>query len=164
MSAVCTILFSILAYVFIVFISQLLASCTVKKLLKKITETAEYLASQKQYKNSNIGLDLVNLKTAQAKREKLGFITKTVGVAEFTVFSFLTILLIQNYQTDILEGIKIFSTFIGSWLAIKTLGNYQQWSGPILGRACFYTFIIGTFINIIFAILLGFILFGISLI
>jgi hypothetical protein len=60
-----------------------------------------------------------------------------------------------KYRTDFYEIIKTLSLVISGWVALKIFGNFQQWSGAVFGRATFYSFLIGTFLNIGSAILIG---------
>ena len=89
------------------------------------------------------------------RTKRLGYITHIVGVAEILFFGILVVLLIKNNETLLVSG-GYFLRVFGSLLAIKTAINYDQWSHPIAGKAYLYISIIGTFVNIIFAIFLGF--------
>jgi hypothetical protein len=155
---------SIIFFLAITLISQLVASKVVGKFSNKILETAEDLKiknlENEKYKEA-LDKEFSSLGDIEDKKKRLGFITIIIGVGEVIIFSLLTLFLIKN-SLDFLGGAKYFFSFLGGWLAIKTLGNYQQWAGPIFGRACFYTFFIGTFLNILFSVVLGFLLFYIS--
>lgn len=80
-------------------------------------------------------------------------ITKFVGLLEISIFSISTIIFFR--QESYIPGIEFLVKLVGGWLAIKVIGNYKQWEGSFLGRAIFYNFILGTFINIILGILMG---------
>ena len=88
------------------------------------------------------------------KRRKLGFITKIIGYLEMAGFAYLTILLLISNK-NLLEISQTLGIAISSWIALKIFGSYQQWSGPVFGRATFYTFLIGSIANIAGAIMIG---------
>lgn len=147
-----------IAYILII---QLLVGRVVNNFYDKVAETAIELQKKKntdegriKYKESGIDKEADDIKMIKEKKKELGFITITVGIFEILGFGFLTVLLLGKYIYA--EVFIALFKYIGGWIAIKALGNYGQWSGAILGRACFYIFIIGTFLNIISAILLGF--------
>jgi|SRR3989344_3415205 len=72
------------------------------------------------------------------RAKELGFITKTIGVIEIFFFTFLF------YLTEPMN----FLAALGVWIGIKTAVDYDQWSHPIVGKAYFYTSLLGTFLNI----------------
>ncbi len=96
---------------------------------------------------------LISLKFDRQDNEPIRKIVKIIGFFEIIIFGLLSLILLNN------DGGLIFSqnllTIIGAWLGIKVIGNYQQWSDPILGRAVFYVFLIGTLVNIFAGIILG---------
>jgi hypothetical protein len=139
-------------------ISQLFISFIVKRIFNQIVDVSQKLKDKNEYKESDIRKEAANLDVVKAKKRKLGFITCIIGTGELLVFGSLVAILIENYQFNFLDKVGIFFKFLGVWVGIKTLGNYQQWAGAIFGRACFYLFIIGTLLNILFAIGFGMIL------
>lgn len=150
----------IICIVYTISAAQFLVRKIVGLLMDKITKVGEELeneAKEKDYYNdSSLKKELADLKFIKIKRERLGFITIIIGIIEIIAFGFLNFLLIHKYDTYLSYDITFgFLKFFGAWMAIKTLGNYGQWAGSVLGRACFYAFIIGTFLNILFGFLLG---------
>jgi len=75
-------------------------------------------------------------------------------------FAGINYVLLENSAT-LFDAEKQLLTTLGAWLAIKTVGSYQNWGDPRLGRATYYRFLIGTLLNIVFGIVLGFIFFKI---
>lgn len=108
-------------------------------------------------RNSNLSdfyQESTNLFLIKKKKEKLNFITTIIGVIEIALFGGLAFILVQkNYS--FYEIFNTLTTFAGGWIALKVIGNYQQWSGAVFGRACFYIFFMGTIFNIVIAILIG---------
>ncbi|MCL5960387.1 MAG: hypothetical protein M1358_13950 [Chloroflexi bacterium] len=137
-------------------ISQRIVKFVVDKLFDCVVATAKDLATKQEYEKSTLAQETANLEPIRAKRKDLGFITTVIGVGEAVVFGSFTLLLAHKYRADFFIEITTLLQSIVLWVGVKTLGNYGQWSGAVLGRACFYTFLVGTFINIVFAILLGF--------
>jgi small-conductance mechanosensitive channel len=128
--------------------------------MDRITISGEELIKEEKTKecldDSTITKEVANLKFIKIKKEKLGFITKIIGVIEIALFAFLVILLIKKYNNQFSNGLIFdYVKLFGGWIAIKTLGNYGQWSGAVLGRACFYVFLLGTLLNVFFGLLLG---------
>jgi hypothetical protein len=154
--------FIIIIFLFFAFISQKITACCVNFLFDRIYKTSQKLKKQiaesKEKNDSSIFVEADNIATIKEKKKDLGLITKIVGITEMFIFGVLTAILLENYYSDTNNFVNltgIFLKFLGAWVGLKTLGNYQQWGGAIFGRACFYTFIIGTFISIIFGILFG---------
>lgn len=104
--------------------------------------------------NCQLKQEIDNLNIFKVKREKLFFITKTVSFIEFFAF-FIAIVIFKSHHISNFEVFLSISKFAGAWFAIKSVGSYGQWSGSILGRATFYTFLLGTIMNIGIAVLLG---------
>lgn len=89
------------------------------------------------------------------KKRELNFITTIIGAAEILIFAGLTILVIKTPNLDILEGVNEVGKFSGAWIALKIIGGYRPWTGAVFGRAYFYVFLIGSILNIMFAIIIG---------
>lgn len=139
-------------------VSQKITKSVVKWLFGKILKTAINLAETKnELHKKAVAKERPSLLAVAAKKKELGFITHIIGVAELIIFAILMVLLIHEELT-FLELISSFLKFVGAWIGIKTLGSYNQWAGAIFGRACFYLFLIGTLLNIIFAVLMGMVL------
>lgn len=92
------------------------------------------------------------------RADRLGYLTRIVGVGELLFFATLTVLLLKNNLT-VVGGGDIFFKFFGGWLAIKTLTNYDQWSHVIAGKAYLYISLFGTFMSIFLSFLLGYIIY-----
>ena len=113
------------------------------------------IKDEEHKENNELRKEVSNLRTVKDKKELLGFITIVISLIEVIIFSFLLIFLKKEYGQDTFEIVSSFSKFFGVWVVVKTIGNFGQWSGPNLGRASFYVFLIGTLLNIASAILLG---------
>lgn len=138
---------------------QLVVGYLVGRLYKSIKITAIELTEAQENQIASIHKESVDLNTIEEKRKKLGFITIIVSLIEMAFFMLLTIFFLNHYGFKFFEIVPEFSKFLVGWIAIKVIGNYGQWSGPILGRATYYTFLIGTFLNIMLATFLAFMLF-----
>ena len=89
-------------------------------------------------------------KLFQVKKIHLGYITKIIGYFESFFFIIVTAVILFNGL-----GVEMLPTIAGGWIALKIFGNFQQWSGVVLGRATFYIFLIGSLVNIILSAGLG---------
>ncbi|MHB0977844.1 MAG: hypothetical protein ACYC1K_00310 [Minisyncoccota bacterium] len=133
-----------------------------KKLYKKVEATIEEIEKDNHLdpkEKKCLEDESVPFRLVKKKRKKLWPITTAVSLIELTIFSSLTVLLFCQDGLDVFQKVKIISITISGWLALKIFGNFQQWSGPVFGRANFYIFLIGSFANIGGAIVLG-LLFG----
>jgi len=146
----------ILISIFWLILSQICARFVTGSLLNKIKSTLKELVKKEELKPNSLDDDLSNLKIIEEKKKSLSFITIIIGIIEFIIFCLISIFIILKNLNNFLDMPVPFVQVLGGWLAIKTIGNYNQWSSPILGRAYFYTFFIGTMVNIIFATILGF--------
>ncbi len=145
---------------------QKLVACVVGRLNKKIKGSFKRLKKYISDSKTNIEElkisgekfkeEIGNFLLLEKKKEELGIITCIIGWLEILLFVFLTIALVKIDNILFVEKFKILSTIIMGWIALKIFGNYYQWSGTILGRSTFYIFLIGTIINILGAILIGF--------
>jgi hypothetical protein len=155
-------------YIFLLFIAILSligAQCIVQKIVRcifdKIRDSIPYIKdktkNEEWYEKSDFEKESANLYFIDVKKEKLSFITKIISYLELITFALATFLLLNNLNNNspiLIDLVK----FAGAWIAIKTIGSYNQWSGAIFGRAYFYTFFIGSILNIILAISIGYIL------
>ena len=93
----------------------------------------------------------------QIKKGSLGFLTQIIGYLEIFIFIILTFALLK-YDPNLFNfhTMKVLGITISTWMGLKIFGNYQQWSGPVFGRALFYTFLIGSLANIAGGIILGY--------
>ncbi len=98
---------------------------------------------------------LANFDAFQSFRQSTQAITTVVGRIEFMYFFLLTLIAFQPMLGA--NKPETLLTLAGFWLAAKYVGNFGQWSDPIVGRAQFYTFLIGTTANVALAILLAFV-------
>jgi hypothetical protein len=92
------------------------------------------------------------------KKQELYIITKIIGYFEFFLF-FTSTLILFSLQAKGLDILQTLGVLISGWLAIKIFGSYQQWSGPVFGRATFYVFLTGSLLNILFAVISPIIIF-----
>ena len=140
------------------YIAQKITRVVIRCLNKEIKDAIPKL---KEYsRNQNLtctGLDKeVNIfyLLEDKKKEELGFITRIIGWFEAIVFATLAIIIINNSAKNVLDIIKFLGIAASGWIALKIFGNYQQWSGAILGRSVFYIFLIGSIINILVAVVM----------
>lgn len=148
----------IIISIYFLIIEQELVRNLIEKLFNRILKTGEEL-TRKYPENNSLLSEVLNLKAFDATKEGLKLITRLIGALELVIFSFLAFHLINKIpvlDTDsLISTSSSFLKFFGAWLAIKTIGNYGQWSGQVFGRACFYNFFLGTIANIIGAIFLS---------
>jgi len=122
----------------------------------------EYLPEfNKKYKNGQemakaFLKESYNFELIQKKKDTVGYITILIGSFEILFFGALTILLLRYLGGSVLSIFREITIFAGGWIALKIFGGYQQWSGAVLGRAYFYTFLLGSIINIITAVVIGY--------
>jgi len=154
-------------FVVSVIISQLCTGKVVKCIKRTIKKSSEdlliNLETSNEFKNAEKAKDLIrlgiyNMKADDKLKERLNFLTQIIGLIEFIIFGFLTIYLFNNEQI-IFEKIKFFLIVFAGWFGLKAFGNYQQWGHEIFGRALFYNFLIGTLINIFFAVMFGLVIY-----
>jgi hypothetical protein len=122
---------------------------------------AERLAKEAEangYRADDFKRELANFYVIKQKRKKLWLFAATIGAFETIVFSCLTVLYLNKFGLDPLRTVVIMIQFGAGWVAMKTFGNYQQWSGAVFGRLFFYIFIIGSILNIGLAVVLGYLL------
>jgi len=140
----------------------------VRKIIKQINKKIEISMKKVEKYATKENLNLKNLKENEIepfllikiKKEDLGFLTKIIGYLEIFIFFILTFLLLQhNFVLSNLDTIKIIGIVISGWIGLKILGNYQQWSSPVFGRALFYNFFISSLVNITGGIIFGYIFF-----
>jgi len=130
------------------------ASDSIYNFIQEIEEKEEKKFKEKKFNFNNFYIESTASMLLK-KREGADF-TPIIGSLEFIIFAGLTYLLIKNnYGGSFLEIIKILATFVSGWIALKIFGSYQQWKGTILGRSCFYIFLIGSVLNIALVIFLG---------
>jgi hypothetical protein len=124
---------------------------------KHIETVAEKIA--KKFPNSKVILtEQGNIRAINLKKAELFYITKIIAHFEFFIFGVATFFLLKPDEQHLQNSILSLLTIIAGWMAIKIFGNYGQWSGPILGRATYYLFLLGSFSNIGVGILFGYIL------
>lgn len=127
--------------------------CTMDKM-----EKSESLKQGNRYYKDLIEKEVHPFLLLREKREGLGFITRLIGWFEIVLFAGLLVLILQfpsNISSPV-DVVKILGGAFAGWLAIKVVGSYGQWSGPVFGRATFYLFLIGSIANFVGAILIGF--------
>lgn len=139
------------------FVVGKLVSFLFKKIIDSINSIEKGTKNKKWYKDSDFQKESANLFFIEDKKKHVGFITKIIGYIELVAFAGLMFLLFRLYNYNIQEVLIVSVKFIGGWLAIKTIGNYQQWSGGIFGRAYFYIFFIGSIMNIMLGIIIGYV-------
>ena len=127
------------------------AICSLNNQVKKFIKLQK--DNEKFAKSSSFQIEVQNFELLHIKKEYLGFITKIIGYFESIFFIILTVI---TFQYSTLNYSFIFSV-AGVWIGLKIFGSYQQWSGVVLGRATFYIFLIGSILNIMGSIMLGFI-------
>src|SRR3989344_5010120 len=115
-------------------LSQVFSRNIVRILFDKIFTATEKLYEKKEFKKI-IKDELLNLKAVKEKKNYLSSITTTIGVIEFLAFYFGSLLILLSVTTAIEKDFFLIPThlakILGAWLAIKTIGNYNQWSSPI---------------------------------
>ena len=92
------------------------------------------------------------------RTKRLRYFSQIIGYSEVIFFAGLVVILMAH-DMNLIKGGDYFLKIFGGWLAIKTVSNYDQWSHVIAGKAYFYISIFGTFLNIIFAIFIGYLFF-----
>ncbi len=115
-------------------------------------------AGRKGYNTEDFKKELANFYVIRQKRKKLWIFTTIVGALETIVFSGLALLYLKKFGVDPFETVVTMLKFTAGWIAMKTFGNYQQWSGAVFGRLFFYIFIIGSILNIGLAIVAGYLI------
>lgn len=140
--------------IFVALALQPVIAWVVSGLQRKIQDSMDDLA--KNFENSEMVKNFIDneripFSLVGLKRRSLGFITKIVGVIEFLIVFWITVLTVRG-DAGFPNGITLIAATISGWLAIKVIGSYQQWSGPIWGRATFYVFLIGSILNFALAI------------
>jgi hypothetical protein len=131
--------------------AQYLAGLFTSRWYQKIKGVAENLSSGFEG-NDKLNQEVKDLRTLEERKRHLGLLTNLVGALEFGAFHYLTLLKLSGNSSTLLDGASII-TLVFAWVGIKTVGNYQQWAGGNFGRAMFYVFLLGTFINIFLAVL-----------
>jgi|GEM_PF-3511389 hypothetical protein len=92
-------------------------------------------------------------------RGVFGRLTITFSTLEFLFFAGITFCRIQLFDhNNSLVVSKDIAFLVAAWLGIKIVGSYQQWSSVVLGRAYYYIFLIGSWVNIGVAIFTGWLL------
>lgn len=148
-----------LTFVFAIIGIEKITSEIVRFLYKRIKKSMTRI-TEKEAENGNpktiqaLEEETKPFQLLELKKEDLGFITKIIGYLEISIFFYITILLSRS-NTNLLDQTRFIGVAITGWLALKIFGGYQQWSGRVFGRATFYTFLIGSFINIGGAIIIG---------
>jgi hypothetical protein len=90
------------------------------------------------------------------KKKYLVLLTTLVGGFEAVLFLSLTMMLLHEHSIHSLyHWISPLFLGISGWMAIKVVGGFLQWSGPIFGRAAFYSFLLASIANLAGAVLLG---------
>ncbi|MFC1629728.1 hypothetical protein ACFL11_00670 [Patescibacteria group bacterium] len=118
----------------------------------------------RDFRKEKINLELTKIEenSKELKEFNLKWVTYTVGVLEVIMFVALAFFLMKEKGNSFnLEKIpKIImeiAKYAGGWLGLKIVGNYQKWSGAIFGRANFYKFLLPSILNIILAVIIGFV-------
>jgi hypothetical protein len=128
----------------------------IRKFIKSVSKEEEFKESE-TFKREVENFNLISI-----KKEYVGFIPKIIGWFENILFIVLTIVILNfQYENLHLGSIQIIGGFVAGWMTLKIFGNYEQWAGPILGRAQFYIFLIGTVFNILLSILWGVVFYNI---
>lgn len=122
------------------------------KLEKDILEAAEAHAVKEEAVRE-FSIFKANIK---AVKRGLKIIRTTIGAFELVLFATFTVIAIEAYGlSKSFEVVKFIGISASGWIALKIFGNYQQWSGPFLGRPIFYIFLIGSILNIAGGVILG---------
>lgn len=91
-----------------------------------------------------------------AKRDKnLSWITHIVGSIEMLAFVLLTVFLLNDATSSNLDKIKYWGVFLVGWLGIKILSSHRPWSDYIAGKAYYHISLIGTLLNVITGVAVG---------
>lgn len=145
---------------------QSLTRMLVNRLSSKVNDSLKPLAKEakklsKLYKHKELINSFFQEKfdneLIRKKRRKLAGITIAIGIVENLFFIFLTLIFLQRSGFDSIF-IEIPKYVVG-WIALKVFGNYQQWSGTIIGRSTFYIFLLGSIVSISLSVLLGAVIF-----
>jgi hypothetical protein len=163
-------------YYFVNFVILFLIICqeSIKKIVKSLNEKIkkgipELESALEKLKNKEIDFKYTK---SEFKKEKgtfylleekksindFHFLTKTIGWFEIFFFASTTIILLK-YGKNFIDSFQFLMITAAGWIGLKIFGNYQQWSGKFLGRSVFYIFLIGSIVNILGAIGIGWIIF-----
>jgi len=103
--------------------------------------------------------ELASIYLVNYKRKRLWMFASIIGAFETIFFISATLISLTIFYPDPFETLVIMVKFVAGWIAMKTIGNYQQWAGAVFGRIFFYIFIIGSLINTTLAIIAGYIIY-----
>ena len=140
----------------------------VREVIKQINKKIEISMKKVEEYATKENFNFKNLKENEIepfflikiKKEDLSFLTIIIGYLEIFIFFIFTFILLQhNFILSNLDTIKIIGIITSGWIGLKILGNYQQWSNPVFGRALFYNFFISSLVNITGGIIFGYIFF-----
>ena len=140
----------------------------VREVIKQINKKIEISMKKVEEYATKENFNFKNLKENEIepfflikiKKEDLSFLTIIIGYLEIFIFFIFTFILLQhNFILSNLDTIKIIGIITSGWIGLKILGNYQQWSNPVFGRALFYNFFISSLVNIAGGIIFGYIFF-----
>ena len=138
-----------ISLIVIIFIQEIIISKFTCSLNKKIFSMVDDLKSITEAEH----LKIEDLKLV---RKRLRYITKIISYFETVFIMVVSLLFFKN--KGLVEAVMPILTVVAGWMAIKIIGNYSQWSDYTIGRASYYVFLIGSFLNIFIAILCGFLL------
>lgn len=82
------------------------------------------------------------------RNNNLQVITFAIGTIETIFFYGITFYLLHILKFSFFETLNYIFRIYAGWIAIKVIGQYQLWSGELLGRATFYIFLIGSMVNL----------------
>ena len=101
--------------------------------------------------------EIKNFELIKEKKKYLSLLTSIIGCFELVFFgcTVASLYFLDGAPETLFGKIQVFILVISGWFVIKVVGNYQQWSGAVFGRATFYVFLIGSFINILGAVAVG---------
>jgi hypothetical protein len=132
-------------------------SASLNKIIKSVCDNVLESNECTKEKNSACkNLVAVNdsIKLVEIIRKQTGLITKIIGLIKNVLFGALAFFVINPQDFDVNKFLTL-GAYVGGWLGLKVFGNYEHWSDPVIGRATFYVYFIGSLFNIALSIFLG---------
>lgn len=161
MNIIIAVLFGVLALVF----SQLFVRSFLGWLNRQVEQSVPMLKEiADRVKNEGANTDafkteIATIQLVKQKRQKLWIFASLIGAIETFFFIVVTLITLIEFTPNPFEALSIIVKFVAGWIAMKTIGNYQQWAGAVFGRIYYYIFIVGSLLNIALAVTTGFIIY-----
>jgi len=100
--------------------------------------------------------EIATISLVKQKRKKLWIFASLIGAFETVFFITVTVITLAVFVSDPFIALSVLVKFVAGWIAMKTIGNYQQWAGAVFGRIYYYIFIIGSLVNATIAVIAGY--------